>query len=132
MTYRIIIAGSRNFHNYNIVEGICNKIIAELLQKDCNRTFVIVSGHAKGGDMLGEEYAQRHGLPIELYPANWARDGRAAGIIRNRKMAEVADELIAFWDGTSNGTANMIGIAKSRNMRCTVVKVEINEWWKKS
>lgn len=37
-------------------------------------------------------------------PADWDRYGNAAGPIRNRKMAEVADALVAVWDGRSPGT----------------------------
>lgn len=47
-------------------------------------------------------------MPVERFPADWDRRGRAAGRIRNREMAKHADALIAVWDGESRGTANMI------------------------
>lgn len=40
----------------------------------------------------------------ELHPADWERLGKAAGPIRNEEMAEIADALIAFWDGQSRVT----------------------------
>ena len=83
---------------------------------------IIVSGHAKGADTLGEKYAQERGLNIELHPADWHSHGRAAGPIRNAEMAAEADALIAFWDGQSRGTANMIKIAKDKGLQVAVVK----------
>ena len=83
---------------------------------------IIVSGHAKGADTLGEKYAQERGLNIELHPADWQRHGRAAGPIRNAEMAAEADALIAFWDGQSRGTSNMIKIAKEKGLQVAVVQ----------
>lgn len=83
---------------------------------------MIVSGHASGADALGERYAQERGLECEQYPADWEAYGRAAGPIRNAEMAEVADALIAFWDGASRGTKNMIDTAKSKGLKVAVVR----------
>ncbi|MBR1697914.1 MAG: DUF2493 domain-containing protein, partial [Anaerovibrio sp.] len=85
-------------------------------------TVIIVSGHAPGADTLGERYAHEHGLKCELYPADWNTHGKAAGPIRNAEMANNADALIAFWDGESRGTKNMIETAKAKGLRVAVVK----------
>lgn len=82
---------------------------------------MIVSGHATGADALGERYAQERGLQVELHPADWDAYGRAAGPKRNEQMAEVADALIAFWDGQSRGTANMINVARKKGLKAFVV-----------
>lgn len=42
------------------------------------------------------------------FPADWNAHGKAAGPIRNQQMAQEADVLIAFWDGKSRGTKDMI------------------------
>ena len=43
--------------------------------------------------------------------------GRAAGPIRNTAMLDMKpDELIAFWDGRSRGTKNMIDQATARGV----------------
>lgn len=83
---------------------------------------VIVSGHASGADALGERYAQERGYELETYPADWKVHGRAAGSIRNAQMASVAHALIAFWDGKSRGTKNMIDTAKKHNLHVAVVR----------
>src|SRR5687768_10322717 len=71
----------------------------------------IVSGGAIGVDQFGEVIAKENDLPIEQYlisQEDWETYGRGAGHVRNRKMAENAQALIAIWDGKSKGTENMI------------------------
>lgn len=41
---------------------------------------------------------------------------------RNRLIAEACDELIAFWDGRSTGTAYTVGYAKRIGKPVTVVR----------
>lgn len=56
-----------------------------------------------------------------MFPADWNKHGKAAGPILNAEMAEVADALIAFWDGKSRGTANMIQLAKDKGLKVAIV-----------
>lgn len=92
------------------------------LQDEKKEDVVIISGHASGADALGERYAQERGFLLETYPADWKVLGKADGPIRNAKMAEVADALIAFWDGKSRGTKNMIDTATKRGLKVAVVR----------
>ena len=118
--YRIIIAGGRDFSDYDMLKDHVDKCINGSLENG-NETqvvltpgqteIIIVSGKAKGADSLGERYAKERGYKIEVYPADWKKYGKAAGMIRNKQMAEKADALIAFWDGKSHGTKNMIDLA---------------------
>ena len=52
------------------------------------------------------------GYETELFPADWKTHGRKAGPIRNKQMADYGEMLIAFWDGKSSGTKNMIENSK--------------------
>ena len=54
-------------------------------------------------------------------PADWEKYGRSAGPKRNAQMAEIANALIAFWDGQSRGTKNMIETAKQKGLIVKVV-----------
>ena len=113
---RIIIAGSREYNNYEEAAKLIDKFI-----KDVNSSnVVIVSGGAKGADKIGEEYAARNGLDCVVYKANWGKYGKQAGIIRNGEMAKNADCLLAFWNGESRGTYNMINTAKKRKLKVRV------------
>ena len=100
-TKRVIIAGSRDYKGG--IDGVAAAVKASGFDIE-----VVLSGCARGVDRCGEQWAARHGIAIETYPANWDKHGRGAGPIRNGKMAEKADALIALWNGESPGTRDMI------------------------
>jgi hypothetical protein len=111
--FRVIIAGGRDFDDFRF---LCKKCMFKLQDKT---NVVIVSGTAKGADQLGEKFAKFMGYEIKQFPANWDL-GLVAGMLRNREMAEYADALIAFWDGKSKGTKNMIEEAQKRNLQVAI------------
>jgi hypothetical protein len=112
--FRVIVAGGRDFQNYNLLK---NKLDLLLSSKE---NVVIVSGCAKGADMLGEKYARQNNLVISFYPALWGQFGKQAGFGRNLEMAKNADACVCFWDGESTGTKHMIDTAKSLNLKLRV------------
>lgn len=101
---KTIIAGSRGITSI--------KHIVDAVERSGFTVSHIISGGAAGVDQLGEAYAKRHQIPLTIMKANWKTHGRSAGYKRNTQMAEVADALIAVWDGKSNGTKHMIDTAK--------------------
>ena len=110
---RVIIAGSRSGVRYRDVE------LAIRESGWADDITVVISGGAMGVDTGGETWAQQHGRDIERFPIremDWHAHGKAAGPIRNRRMAEAADALIAVWDGESRGTRNMIYEARKRGL----------------
>lgn len=114
--FKVIIAGSRSFNNYNFLKETCNRLLINKLPE-----VTIISGTAKGADSLGERYAQEKGLKVDLYPADWDFYGKSAGFKRNIQMAEQADALIAFWDSKSHGTKHMIDIAERYKLLVKVI-----------
>ena len=69
----------------------------------------IVSGACQNSpDIAGEAYAEKHGLRLTRFRAYWDKHGNVAGKFRNREMAEYANAAIVFWDGMSNGSADMV------------------------
>lgn len=86
-----------------------------------------MSGTARGADKLGELYAERVGVHIYRFPADWDTYGKSAGYRRNAEMAKFASGennvgvLIAFWDGKSRGTKHMIDLAKRYGLKVHVV-----------
>ena len=82
---------------------------------------IIVSGHARGADSLGERFANEFRLPFELHPAKWRLLGKAAGMVRNAEMAKCSDALIAFWDGKSRGTGHMIKFARRNGLDISIL-----------
>lgn len=102
MTRRVIVAGGRDFDDYPRLCDVLDHIL------DPGDT--IVSGCAKGADSLALVYARQpeNDYSTEEFPADWEKHGKAAGPIRNQEMSQVADILVAFWDGKSRGTKDMI------------------------
>lgn len=118
---RVIIAGCRDFDDYEGLKRSCDK----LLKDETN--IEIISGAAPGADTLGEKYAKEKGFDLEVKKADWKRFGKSAGFIRNKEMLDYALEsnnpiLIAFWDGKSRGTKGMIEITKEAKVKVFIIE----------
>jgi len=117
---KLIIAGSRDFHDYSLLK----KEVTIFTKEYNNKDIIIVSGKATGADELGEIYAFRHSIDLKTFPANWKKYGKSAGFIRNNSMAIFATHCICFWDGKSNGTKDMIERCKKHNLKYKVIRYE--------
>jgi hypothetical protein len=115
---RIIIAGSRGFTDY----GLLKSKMDQLCRKRSASELEVVSGVARGADLLGERWAKERGIAVKRFPAQWDTYGKSAGYRRNEEMAAYATHLVAFWDGQSKGTQNMIDIARARQLRVVVIR----------
>lgn len=103
---RIIVAGGRDFDDEKILSDKLSRYPG-MLWSD------LVNGMCKtGADALARKYAKQRCMKVHEFPADWDSSyGKKAGVIRNGAMAEFADVLIAFWDGKSKGTRDMINKA---------------------
>jgi hypothetical protein len=108
----IAVVGSRDFEDLDAVR----KYVREL-----PNDVIIISGGARGVDTAAIEEATRIGLACKIYPADWNQYGKKAGIIRNQQIVDVADEIVAFWDGHSRGTKNTIHQAQRAGKRVTII-----------
>lgn len=125
---RIIIAGTRTFDDVALLQRKLDRLTENYAQDrhsinghPCKGP-VILSGAAKGADKLGEWWAAQCRYVIRRFHADWNKHGKSAGYIRNKEMAREADWLIAFWDGKSKGTKNMIEMAETRGLRVTIIR----------
>lgn len=110
---RIMVTGSRDWTD--------RKTIADAFMEVWPGS-TLIHGGCRGADTLAEEYFSAKRCPIDVYPAEWERDGFAAGPIRNQRMLEKGkpDVVYAFWNGQSKGTLD--AIRRAVNMG---IKVEI-------
>ena len=111
-TTKIVIAGCRNYYNYDEAKAYLDDCLAEIKSKN---EIVIISGGANGADKIGERYALENNFRVELFLPEWDKYGKSAGPRRNELMAQACDYVICFWDGESSGTRSMIAYAKERN-----------------
>ena len=132
MKYRIMIAGSRDFNDYEFLKTTVVKAIAKRddVVKQCD-SIVIVSGKARGADSLGEKFAEEFGLEVEEYKAEWNnldlqpckikynQYGKPynclAGFNRNLDMVKAADLVIMFSINNSPGTAHDLKLCLEHN-----------------
>jgi hypothetical protein len=68
----------------------------------------VVSGDATGVDFYALHTASMCRLSKIEHVADWRQQGKRAGPLRNAKIVESCDRMIAFWDGQSRGTADSI------------------------
>lgn len=103
----VTISGSRNYKNlWKIVS------VLQTLPKGT----MILHGGANGVDKYVDKIARLMGFNVMIFPAEWEKYYKGAGMIRNKIMLEQSDYLIAFWDGISRGTKGIIEIAKKMDM----------------
>ena len=108
---KVAIVGSRSITEINI-----EKYISE-----CDE---IVSGGAQGVDACAAEYANKNGIKLTEFLPQYSRYGRAAPIIRNKKIVDYADKIILFWDGKSKGTLSVIKYAEKICKPCDIITFE--------
>jgi len=70
----------------------------------------LISGGAKGVDTCVKQYADEHGIPLKEFLPDYRRYGKGAPLKRNELIVAAADMVLAFWDGTSKGTAHVIDL----------------------
>ena len=122
---RVIVAGGIDFTNINVMATVLNNLqdVDHVIEIE---KLTLICGMARGADLTAYKLFKEVGLPVEVYPADWDQYGKQAGYIRNTQMANVADMLIAFWDGSSSGTKHMITTARKHNLNVLVFDYEGN------
>ena len=111
MVMKIAVIGSRNVTVDNIGEYLT----------DCDE---IVSGGAVGVDTCAADYAKQNGIALTVFLPEYERYGRAAPIVRNKKIVDHADQILAFWDGRSKGTQSVIRYAEKTGKPCKIILCE--------
>lgn len=73
---------------------------------------IVSGGCPNGADKIAEDWARQKGVPFTIHPAKWhdaeGALNKAAGFMRNAKIVEDCDVLLAFWDFSSAGTADTL------------------------
>lgn len=119
---KLCICGDRNITDYNI-------LIKALEASKYTDITEIVSGHCKGADKLGEEFARKHSFKLEIFEPDWkdidaegavvktnayGKYNARAGHDRNERMAKYCDAVLALQtNGPTPGTSDMIKRVKA-------------------
>lgn len=116
----VLVCGSRNWLDPKPVTRDLNRLLAT-----SGGDLIVIHGAARGADSLAAAWAKAHtdrGAVNDPHPADWDRNRKAAGPIRNRAMLKV---LLAHRDdgrnvfglvyrspGKSSGTDDMAALLK--------------------
>tara|TARA_R110002073_G_scaffold236427_1_gene397536 strand:+ start:80 stop:466 length:387 start_codon:yes stop_codon:yes gene_type:complete len=98
--FRLLITGGRKFTDAAVIEKA-------LMDIDV-RPDVVIHGDSTGADRVAGDIAEKWGIDVWKFPAQWARFGKAAGPRRNHQMiVEGRPTHVLAFPGDA-GTENMI------------------------
>jgi len=109
---KLLIVGSRGINEFNIE----NYISADV--------DTILSGGAKGVDSIAESYADKKRISKIILRPKYDLYGKAAPLKRNEELVEIADKVLAIWDGASRGTYHTINYARKIGKEVQVITVK--------
>jgi hypothetical protein len=109
---RVLVTGSRTWPYPLIITGALIEAWTVRLRGD---EFIVVHGHCKkGADAMADRICAEQGFHVERHPANWQRDGKQAGFIRNIEMVQAgADVCLAFIHNASKGATHCADAAQA-------------------
>jgi len=112
---KVLVCGSRHFNNLPFIEGVL----------DAYPITTIIEGEARGVDSIARAYAERRGLDVLSFPAQWDKYGKSAGPIRNAQMLKegLPELVIAFRGPNSRGTQNMIDQSTKAGVPVVIVDI---------
>ena len=97
-------------------------VIYDKLRELDPATTTIIEGGAKGADYYARTAANVLCLWTLTFKPDEARPSPQRYHERNDKMLELADRVIAFWDGKSRGTKSVIEKARKHGIPVEVVR----------
>jgi hypothetical protein len=114
MRHCAIVCGGRDYIDDRNMRNVLSRLVVEL-EIDC-----IVTGDARGADMIAHELALEAEMLAPIEPADWERHGKAAGPKRNQLMLDKypVSIVIAFPGG--RGTADMVRRAVAAGLALVV------------
>ena len=106
---KLLVCGSRNKNYGFMVRQVLSKIeFTELVSGACKDS----------ADEYAEEYCRTKNIPIKSFPGE-----KGTFLKRNIEMVQYCDEILAFWDGFSYGTAHTIATAGVYNKSIRIIKI---------
>lgn len=130
---KIIIAGSRQFSDYTFLKAKMDRLTSKLKKKP-----VILSGHAKGADRLGERWAFEAGCDKLIFHLGGYKtivcngkkiDGYQA---RNYDMANGVKVIVCFLKGKPDPELeDLFSVAAERGIEIKTYQQPQADWKKK-
>ena len=121
---RLLVCGSRTWTDYRFLRREIDYVVGVEFQAE---PFTLIEGDGPGADRMAAHLARRYGWDLEVYPADWQHDGRAAGPRRNARMLRQGrpDLVLALVDkplDQSRGTADLVRRAYAQGVEVRVIQ----------
>lgn len=100
---RVAVIGSKTFNDYGLLKDTLDSVYIS----------GIISGGDLGADKLAEQYAKEKDIPIEVIPHTENSELTYSIISR-------AQLVVAFWDGKSQGTQDLLKYAKKQGKQISI------------
>jgi hypothetical protein len=112
---KVAVVGSRTFNDY------------ELLKEMLSHVYIteIVSGGDLGADHLAEVYAKEKNIPLSIVPHT-----ENIGVHDRRRAYAIIDQVklvIAFWDGKSQGTCDLIKYTQKKGKPIKIINFRVTD-----
>ena len=102
---KIGVVGSRRRSVYSDYTKVREAMINQYIEGD----YFVSGGCKEGADSFAEIVARELGATIVIHHADWKKQGKKAGVIRNTRIAEDSDILIAcVSEDRSGGTEDTL------------------------
>lgn len=116
----VCVAGSRSYNDYAEFTYWLDSYVDHI----GSANICFVSGAASNGaDAMIIHWCKENNYTCFEYPADWDEFGKSAGMIRNAEMRSVITHLLAFWDGASKGTEEMINESMKMDIEVATIIV---------
>lgn len=105
---KVAVIGSRTFTDYDLLKNTLQ----------CVYISEIISGGDLGADKLAERYAEEKNIPIRIIPHT--ENPEKTSLDRTYSIITLAQLVIAFWDGKSQGTRDLINYARNKGKQLKI------------
>ena len=109
------------------INSISKQQVYAILDRSKNTITQIISDGANGISYV-EQYAKTHNIPYTIYKPDFS-DGRYVKqcFIRNRRIVDNSDIILAFWNGENEGTKYTLEYANEQGKETIIIGCNQNE-----
>lgn len=102
---KVAVIGSRTFSDYELLKNTLR----------CIHITEIVSGGDTGADKLAEQYSEEKSIPLQIIPHT--EHPETSNASRTYNIISAAQLVVAFWDGKSPGTGDLLKYARQKEKK---------------
>ena len=115
--FNVIIIGGEKTNNYSLFKEKCIFYLKDKAKSGDGITILST------GDKFVDLFANKYGIVVQYFMPNWKVDGKMALSVRNNKMLNKANAVIAFDDG-SKDMEILLSECKNKNIPLRIIKKE--------